>query len=279
MSLQEVFLASPLVLPGSDGARRMTATSGLTCTAVSTKSGPIGLFVKTLAASSRWSSRAVFLRWQVRRLSSERKTPFTDTNSAAPSPSNASAVTSKPTDIPSSRYLYQLAPLGLPTDETECSSSDTATPAMMPTPLSQGLKVCDNQGKTRFIDLSLLPTPTAAKDMKWTNTWDQNSQMGQSLSAMAASGMLPTPRTSGQEGYESRAKRKGHECAMSYLETAVDYVAHQTNSDPAGEDSRLSPLFTEEVMGFPFLWTTLPFLSQSGRTRVLKPTATPSSRK
>jgi hypothetical protein len=112
----------------------------------------------------------------------------------------------------------------------------------------------------------MLPTPTAIEGYKYTNTWNPNSQMGQSLSAMAGSGMLPTPRVSGQDGYESRAKRKGHECAMSYLETAVDYVAHQTQSVPDGESSRLSPLFTEEMMGFPLMWTTFPFLSQSGET-------------
>jgi hypothetical protein len=66
---------------------------------------------------------------------------------------------------------------------------------------------------------------------------------------------------------------------MSYLETAVDYVAHQTQSVPDGESSRLSPLFTEEMMGFPFLWTTLPFLSQNGETNPSKPTETPFVRR
>jgi len=33
-----------------------------------------------------------------------------------------------------------------------------------------------------------------------------------------------TPRVKGQEGYKSRAKRKGHEIAMSYLESQVEYV-------------------------------------------------------
>jgi hypothetical protein len=32
---------------------------------------------------------------------------------------------------------------------------------MLPTPQTQGLKVADKQGKTRFLDLNLLPTPTA----------------------------------------------------------------------------------------------------------------------
>ena len=31
-----------------------------------------------------------------------------------------------------------------------------------------------------------------------------------------------------------------------------------------GQPFRLSPLFTEEMMGFPLMWTTLPFLSQCG---------------
>ena len=126
----------------------------------------------------------------------------------------------------------------------------------------------------------LFPTPTAIEGVKWTNTWNPNSQMGQSLSAMAGSGMLPTPRVGGQEGYESRAKRKGHECAMSYLETAVDYIYQQTKPDSdAGKTSRLSPLFTEEMMGFPLMWTALPFLSESGAPKPSKPTATPSSPK
>lgn len=40
----------------------------------------------------------------------------------------------------------------------------------------------------------LFPTPTAIEGVKWTNTWNPDSQMGQSLSEMAGSGMIPTPR-------------------------------------------------------------------------------------
>jgi DNA-cytosine methyltransferase len=40
-------------------------------------------------------------------------------------------------------------------------------------------------------------------------------------------GMLPTPRTTGQESYETRAARKGHDSAMSYLESHVDYLHQQ----------------------------------------------------
>jgi hypothetical protein len=77
--------------------------------------------------------------------------------------------------------------------------------------------------------------------------------------------LLPTPRVGGQEGYESIKNRKGHKCAMSYLETVVDYICHQSKQDADdGETSRLSPLFTEEMMGFPLMWTALPFLSENG---------------
>ena len=61
---QEDFLASHSVTPGSDAARQMTVTSGRICSAALTKSNPIGSLLRTLLASSRWSSKARFLRWQ-----------------------------------------------------------------------------------------------------------------------------------------------------------------------------------------------------------------------
>jgi hypothetical protein len=39
-----------------------------------------------------------------------------------------------------------------------------------------------------------------------------------------ASESWSTPRVKGQEGYKSRAQRKGHDIAMSYLESQVEYV-------------------------------------------------------
>ena len=58
------FPASLSVMPGDEEARRMTATSGRQCIAPSTKSSPLGLWLRTLLESSRWSSRARFLRWR-----------------------------------------------------------------------------------------------------------------------------------------------------------------------------------------------------------------------
>jgi hypothetical protein len=104
-------------------------------------------------------------------------------------------------------------------------------------------------------------------------------------------GLLPTPRAKGAETYETRAKRKGHKMAMSYLESAVghpdfykmlptpsarDYKGARkpdtmeatgrnadTNSLPDalefkdGTNRRLSPLFVEWMMGYPIDHTAL----------------------
>ena len=44
---------------------------------------------------------------------------------------------------------------------------------------------------------------------------------------------------------------------------------------PAGRNSQLNPLFVEEMMGFPLMWTTLPYLSRSGERNQSRPTETP----
>ena len=159
--------------------------------------------------------------------------------------------------------------------------------------------------------MNLLPTPTAIEGTKYTNTYNPNSQMGQSLSAMAGSGMLPTPIAGDRKG-QQRGEGKGEPSMLCgvieaaakkqmmptpsardwkgetnpgvvkqgsgcvYGETLPDAVKRM-EKESAGEGggaSRLSPLFTEEMMGFPFLWTTLPFLSQSGAQKPSKPTGT-----
>jgi hypothetical protein len=118
----------------------------------------------------------------------------------------------------------------------------------------------------------LLPTPTAIEGVKWTNTYNPDSQMGQSLSAMAGSGLLPTPaaRDHKQDIVDEKlAKRtETHQVGMPEVIATL-----QVSAD--GMSSRLNPLFTEEMMGFPFLWTTLPFLRQSGEPNHSKPTETP----
>jgi hypothetical protein len=87
--------------------------------------------------------------------------------------------------------------------------------------------------------------------------------------------MLPTPVA---QDY----KKRGPNSQQQQLGELVYEMANGSRDSKeaeqivgVGQTSRLSPLFTEEMMGFPFLWTTLPFLSASGEQNPSKPTATP----
>lgn len=123
------------------------------------------------------------------------------------------------------------------------------------------------------------------------------SQMGTALTAMAMNGMLPTPTArsykNGSKPEDGRTKRKIEQgwtmelndlaaCGMLPTPTTNDYKGASTlealekrRRNPAtnsladrfsqtGKTSQLNPLFVEEMMGFPLMWTTLPFLSQNG---------------
>jgi hypothetical protein len=124
----------------------------------------------------------------------------------------------------------------------------------------------------------LLPTPRANKvddcDLNNPNVANRNkANLEEEISKMVVAGMLPTPdarvwknANNSQATWEKRiADGRQEDIAM-----AVFKVENSTT----GQTSRLSPLFTEEMMGFPFLWTTLPFLRQSGEPNHSKPTAT-----
>ena len=342
MSLQEAFRVSPSVMPGSAEAQKMTVTSGLTCLGALTKSSPIGSFVRTLLESSRWWSKARYLKWQIKPLFSTRATEFQDTNSERPLPFNESATTLAVTDTKSSRYLFRLAVSEPPTDGTESSSSDTVllqtptsvqtdeTPESMraraerngykngtkfgsltsqvkydprvqpflKTPCtadsytdnmkSKGVSgtsgtlaqeiVSGYAEKHRGLRLDMLPTPTAGEAEKYRLQYTPGSQMGTCLSAMAASGMLPTPSARDWKGKTNPGVvKEGSGCVYGetlpdtidrvmseYVEENEAAMEEDTQDAVAGTGSRLSPLFTEEMMGFPFLWTTLPFLQANG---------------
>ncbi len=143
----------------------------------------------------------------------------------------------------------------------------------------------------------LYPTPAAVDHSSPTNlrkaaSYNETGSHAMSLNHFMAEGLLPTPRVGGQEGYETRKARQGHEKAVSYLEAAVEWqmsmgmlptptcndlknvtlcpsqvdrndsiVKRIVQQDPeAGKTSQLNPLFVEEMMGFPRYWTLMPFL-------------------
>ena len=133
-------------------------------------------------------------------------------------------------------------------------------------------------GLTDYLDfMGLLPTSYAGMD-KGNNKWNENSQGGTGLTAMAANGFLPTPCAHDAKGKTNPGVRKeGSGCI--YGETLPDTIGRVCDPNTDGPGFRLSPLFTEEMMGFPLMWTTLPFLSPNGEPNPSKPTETPSSRK
>ena len=92
----------------------------------------------------------------------------------------------------------------------------------------------NKKGRTEFLPLHLLPTPTAAEATKYTTKLNPKSQMGMGLTALAMNGKLPSPKKVAEETGGSQGSRQ------------------------------FNPLYAEEMMGFPSMWTTLPFLKENG---------------
>ena len=94
--------------------------------------------------------------------------------------------------------------------------------------------------------------------------------MGQGLTALAVNGFLPTPtamevkhsnrvKELKEQGVKGMYSRKNGALRPNGLTDFLDF-----NNQVGGGTSQLNPLFVEEMMGFPLMWTALPFLSPSG---------------
>ena len=209
---------------------------------------------------------------------------------------------------------------------------------MLPTPVTQGLKVCEN-GKQKFCPQELLPTPlaveiqhskrvqelrakggrtmgsrkngeqrpnglldylcfhgilptpNAAEATHWSTSYNPSSQMGSGLTAMALNGMLPTPcaqnlkergekskqkdlpemfskadwlltpvASDGKRSMMTMSNLKAHKKPKAEQSNLAELIAHKVG----GGTSQLSPLFVEEMMGYPLMYLVLPFLSPDG---------------
>ena len=264
-SSQEVSHASPFPLPAGERARRTAVTSGLTCSVPFTRSGPVGLLVRTLVASSRWYSPARRLTWDVSPLCSERISLYTA--SGRNTSSRPSAVILSVKDIPSSRYLFRLVP-SVPRTEGTVSG-------LLPTPIASDFKVrgpgSQQKGLPESIREMLLPTPTATEIHHWQRverwkrqgrtsmheTEDGEKNPNGLTDFLDFHGLLPTLEHIG---------RKGKNPQQGGL---PDFFAQ------TGRSFQLNPLFVAEMMGFPTSWTVLPFLP--GGSSPSRDTGTPSS--
>jgi len=264
-SSREVFHASPFPLPAGERVRRTTVTSGLTCSVPFTRSGPVGLLVRTLVASSRWYSPARRLTWDVSPLCSERISLFTV--SGRNTSSRPSAVILSVKDIPSSRCLFRLVP-SVPRTEGTVSG-------LLPTPIASDFKVrgpgSQQKGLPEIIREMLLPTPTATEIHHWQRverwkrqgrtsmheTEDGEKNPNGLTDFLDFHGLLPTLEHIGRKG---KNPRQGG-LPDSFAQT--------------GRSFQLNPLFVAEMMGFPTSWTVLPFLP--GGSSPSRDTGTPSS--
>ena len=264
-SSREVSPASPFQSPASEGARRTAVTSGLTCSVPFTRSGPVGLLVRTLVASSRWYSPARRLTWDVSPLCSERISLYTA--SGRNTSSRPSAVILSVKDIPSSRCLFRLVPSVPRTEGTAYG--------LLPTPIASDFKVrgpgSQQKGLPEIIREMLLPTPTATEIRhrqrveRWKRqgrtsmheTEDGEKNPNGLTDFLDFHGLLPTLEHIGRKG---KNPRQGG---------LPDFFAQ------TGRSFQLNPLFVAEMMGFPTSWTVLPFLP--GGSSPSRDTGTPSS--
>ena len=112
---------------------------------------------------------------------------------------------------------------------------------------------------------------TAIEGDVWTITCNPNSQMGKACQQWRGADIC-RHRSAGEAGRASKSNKDG-------VVRSMRKTISESQESEDGRPSRLSPLFTEEMMGFPLMWTALPFLSESGAPKPSKPTATPSSPK
>ena len=113
------------------------------------------------------------------------------------------------------------------------------------------------------------------------NPSEEAQEIGRQLGMIADTELLATPRTSLYKvaGLQLETTSIANRPNGNLEEVVAKVVQNNMSAEHDGPTSRLSPLFTEEMMGFPLMWTALPFLSESGAPKPSKPTATPSSPK
>ena len=308
MSLQEVFLVNPFPSQAKEREQTITVTSGLICSEPYMKSNPIGLLVKMLLASSQWYSPVRRLRWEVNPLYSQRVTLYIKDNRNMSLKPFAVILNVK--DIPSSRYLYRLAPSVRPTGGTGFG--------LLPTVTAQDYKRrgpgSRQQGLPEIIHGMLLPTPVATeihhaeRVRKWKsmNLSSPHAQIAGEKNPNGLTdfldfyGILPEPIPDNTE-LENTDGNNLEESILQWLAegqvmptpTARDWKGApslenlkkrgkipQKNSLPdffarTGKSFQLNPLFVAEMMGFPPDWTVSPFLGEDRHP--LKDTGTLSS--
>lgn len=165
---------------------------------------------------------------------------------------------------------YSVQPFVIPACAVELPTEEIVS-GLLPTIQTQGLKLCNRKGKTEFFPLELLPTPTALdKGTGRTNkSLSPNAAERPTLALAAKQGFLPTPCASEATKFTKKLNSKS-QMGKSLTAMACNGMipAPSSKKVTAGKTSQLNPLYVEEMMGFPLMWTALPFLSPGGEKKV-----------
>ena len=204
--------ASRSASPVREKAREMTAISGRRCLELFGRFVPDGSWAKTfselLIGRRDWFSSRCVLTWKMRATKSNR--------------------------------LYFQLVVSMPhTYATER--------LLLPTAQTQGLKICV-KGKTVFMPLSLLPTPTAidAGSGRMNKSLSPNASERPTLAMASKMGLLPTPTANDAKNVTLPASQG--------IRNGLPKTAMQSDEYRTGTGSRLNPRFVENMMGFPTMW-------------------------
>lgn len=157
---------------------------------------------------------------------------------------------------------------------------DMAVAKLLPTPCSiEATKFTKTinpnsqmgQGLTALAANGLLPTPTAmevkhSKRVKGLKEQGAKGMYSRKNGALRPNGLtdfldfhyLLTPMAA--DGMRANMKMQALKNHNKEKANLSEQIAHKIG----GGTSQLNPLFVEEMMGFPLMWTALPFLSPSG---------------
>ena len=218
---QEDSHASLLVLPGSEKARKMTVTSGLKCSALYKRSGPLGCLVRMCLESSIWHSTRCYLTWKM-------------------------SVT------PARRSLFQLA-VSMP------RTSDSES-AFWPTMLASSLGSKGSQQMLqRMVDKGIM-TAEEKRQMVSGNGGKINPEWAEWLMGYLRmfTALIPTPTQTDYRGgclsryYRSQNVQVERERER---ERGWDGLLRSIECSPRGRIGYLNPEWIEWLMGYPIGWT------------------------
>lgn len=285
-------LASLQVQPGSEEARQMTVGSGRKLCEYYGKSGPLGLCLRILLESSRWTSSARYLKWMAK--------PLKRFQTSIQPHLMESVVKLNKRVMKSSRLLFRLVALEPPISATAFSLLPTVVTTdahghageykatathhegltlatavrIFPTPTwdsASNRKSKYKQGGTPLsVAVKLLPTPCVS-DTEGSRSSKGNLRPDEGGLEKAVK-MLPTPQSRDWEGQSERGQHKPGD----NLNNAVMFATPQLRDYRTGqgerwdnlarsqnlndqmakpENEKLSVIFVEWLMGFPIGWT------------------------